>query len=219
MRRVMIALAAVSAMSAVAALAACGDPASSGKQVASLSTSPAADAATGSTEAPTGTTAPTDPNEAALQFAKCMREHGVDMPDPVVSDNGDGKGGGVAIQIGGDGAQPIDKTVMDAANKECQHFLADASAGFDPPSGEELEKMKEQALAFSKCMRDHGVDMPDPQFGDNGTFTVGIGVAPGDTGPSSNGPNVDFNSKEFKDASEACGQNGGFGFTTGTVAG
>lgn len=215
MRRVMIALA------AVAALSACGDPATSGKQVASLSTSPAVGATTGSPDAATGTTAPTDPNEAALQFAKCMREHGVDMPDPVVNDNGDGKGGGVAIQIGGDGAQPIDPKAMDAANKDCQHFLADAAAGFDPPSGEELEKMKEQALAFSKCMRDHGVDMPDPQFGDDGTFTVGIGVASatGDTGPSNNVPSVDFNSKEFQDASEACGQNGGFGFTTGTVAG
>jgi len=186
-----------------------------------LSTSPSA-AATDSTDGATATTAVTDPNEAALQFAKCMREHGVDMPDPVVNDSGDGKVGGVAIQIGGDGANPIDPKDLDAANKECQHFLAEAATNFDPPSGEELEKMKEQALAFSKCMRDHGVDMPDPQFGDDGTFTVGLGVAPGDgsTGPSSaGGPPVDFNSKEFQEASKACGQNGGFGFTTGTVAG
>ena len=217
MRRVMIA---VAALVPLAALGACGDPATGGRQVASLSTSPAA-GATGSTDDVTDTTAVTDPNEAALQFAKCMREHGVDMPDPVVNDSGDGKGGAVAIQIGGDGPQAIDPKEMEAANKECQHFLADVASGFDPPSGEELEKMKEQALAFSKCMRDHGVDMPDPQFGDDGTFTVGIGVAPGDGGGPSNdgGPPVDFNSKEFKDASDACGQNGGFGFVTGTVAG
>jgi hypothetical protein len=208
MRRAMIALAAVSAL---AALAACGDPASNGKQVASLSTSPANDAATGSTEAATGTTAPTDPNEAALQFAKCMREHGVDMPDPVVSDNGDGKGGAVAIQIGGDGAQPIDQKAMEAANKDCQHFLADASAGFDPPSGAELEKMKEQALAFSKCMRDHGIDMPDPQFGEGGRMTQRIGKESG----------IDPTSQKFQDAMKACQKDapGGMMFGAGPSGG
>ena len=88
MRRLMI------AMCAVAALSACGSATASGRKVASLSTTPANDATTGS-EA-TGTTAPTDPAEAALQFAKCMRDHGIDVPDPVSIEpdrrNGDGRG-------------------------------------------------------------------------------------------------------------------------------
>ena len=33
--------------------------------------------------------------------------------------------------------------------------------------------MKEQALAFSKCMRDHGIDMPDPTFELDGGGDVG----------------------------------------------
>ena len=35
--------------------------------------------------------APTDPQEAFLAYAACMREHGIDMPDPQVSDEGGGK--------------------------------------------------------------------------------------------------------------------------------
>lgn len=214
MRRVMIALV------AAVALSACGTATGSGRQVASLGTAVTDDSTVGS-ESATATTAPTDPAEGALAFAKCMREHGVDMPDPVVKDDGSG-GGGVLIQVGGPGSEqaPASKETMDAANKECQHFLQESSKSFDPPSPEEQEKMKEKALAFAKCMREHGIDMPDPQFGDDGTFSVSIGGAgPDGTGPATNGPPVDFNSKEFQDASAACGQDGGFGFTTGTVNG
>ena len=212
MRRLMIAVAVLAAMSA------CGSPAASGREVASLSTA-ATDDSTSGTGDVTGTTAPTDPAEAALQFAKCMREHGIDMPDPVTQEGDGGSGGGVMINVGGgDGAPKIDPKDMEAANKECEHFMKDAAASFDPPSPEDLEKMKEQALAFSKCMREHGIDMPDPQFGDNGTFTVGLAVGP-DNSSNSGPPPVDFNSKDFQAASEACGQNGGFGFTTGTVPG
>src|SRR5262245_52135417 len=39
-----------------------------------------------------------DPEEAALAWAKCMREHGVDLPDPEV-----GKGGRLTIRPGGEG--------------------------------------------------------------------------------------------------------------------
>ena len=208
---------------ATAVLAACGSAAADDREVASLSTTAVGaetantgDASGGSTD----NTAAVDPSEAPLQFAKCMREHGIDMPDPQVSDSG-----GVMVQIGGppgsgQGPGPDSKEV-DAANKDCQHFLKDASAGFDPPSEADQKKMQEQALAFSKCMRDHGVDMPDPQFSaDGGGFSISVG-GPDSSNPSNNGPLVDPNSKEFKDASEACGGpgGGGFAFSTGTVPG
>ncbi len=129
----------------------------------------------------TDTTGVIDPNEAALQFAKCMREHGIDMPDPQISDDG-----GVMVQIGGapgvglgDAGEGPDPKEMEAANKACQHFMEDAAAGFDPPSEEDQKKMQEQALAFAKCMRDHGIDMPDPQFStDGGGFSIAVGVGP-----------------------------------------
>ena len=63
---------------------------------------------------------------------------------------------------------------MDAANKACQPIMEKAAGSFDPPSPEEQEKAKEQALAFAKCMREHGIDMPDPQFTDNGGINLAL---------------------------------------------
>jgi hypothetical protein len=205
-------------VAALAALSACGSPAASGRQVASLSTAAPGEATSNSNSAgATGTTTPTDPAEAALAFAKCMRDHGVDVPDPVVQDGGAGGGGGVMIAVNGgpNGSTPFDATAMDEANKACQPIMEKAAGSFDPPSPEEQEKAKAQALAFAKCMREHGVDMPDPQFGDNGTITQSIG------GPTGSGPPKDVDAKAMQAASEACGQGGpgggAFGITIGTA--
>jgi hypothetical protein len=210
MKRLLIAFA------ATAVLAACGSAAADDREVASLSTTPAGDVTTDSsdsTDGATETTAITDPEDAALEFAKCMREHGIDMPDPVVGD-----GGGVMVQIGsgpdGESGSGPDPKELDAANKDCQHFMEDAVGTFEPLSEEDQKKMQEQALAFSKCMREHGIDMPDPQFSaDGGGFNVSIGSP--DEAASDDGPIVDFDSDEFKEASEACGQPGG-GFAIAT---
>jgi hypothetical protein len=210
---------------ATAVLAACGSAAADDREVASLSTA-AGDETTDSSNATddaSDTTAVVDPSEGPLQFAKCMREHGIDMPDPTISDDG-----GVMVQIGGPGgsgesgesggALP-DPKEMEAAHKDCQHFLADATEGFEPPSEEDQKKMQEQALAFSKCMREHGIDIPDPQFSaEGGGFNVSIGSPDG--GGSDDGPPIDFDSDEFEAASEACGrEGGGFVVSAGPVGG
>ena len=204
MKRLMIVLA------GAAMLAACGSAAADDREVASLSTTAADDATTDTTDTTdtegdtTESTGVEDPSEGPLQFAKCMREHGIDMPDPTVDDNG-----GVMVQIGGPGQEPgeaLDREELDAANKDCQQFLERAGT-FEPPSAEDQKKMQEQALEFSKCMREHGIDMPDPQFStDGGGFNVSIGS---EDGAASDEPMIDFNSDEFEAASEACGQAGG----------
>ena len=102
---------------------------------------------------------------------------------------------------------------MEAANKDCQHFMEDAAGSFDPPSAEEQEKMKEQALEFAKCMREHGIDMPDPTFGEGGGMTVNLGGPDSDSG-------IDPTSQEFQDAQTACAGDGGFiGASKGPVTG
>jgi hypothetical protein len=94
--------------------------------------------------------------EAALDFAECMREHGVDMEDP--------KPGSGGIQLiapeGGDTA------AMEKAQEACQKHLETAR----PPelSAEEQSEFRERALAHARCMREHGIDMPDPTFGEDG---------------------------------------------------
>ena len=113
--------------------------------------------------------------EAMLDWAACMREQGIDMPDPQVSADG-----GVSVQIGGsatvdddddaadDGAQqgaPPDRDAFEAARDECG----------DPPmlggeiSEEDRAEMEAMGLEFAECMRDNGVeDFPDPDFSATG---------------------------------------------------
>ena len=144
-------------------------------------------------EAP-GTTLPaasSDPQEAFQQFAKCMRDHGVDMPDPQVSE--DGKGGMVIMGNSGGGAgKAPDKEKMQTAQKECEPLIKDVVNNGERPDPEEEARMKEQALGFAKCMREHGVDMPDPVFEDGGGMTQEMGGG------------LDPNSSTLKDAQKAC---------------
>ena len=157
----------------MAALAACtGGAAPSG--VATLQ-SPGA----GETVPSASPSASLDPEAARLEFARCMREHDVDLPDP-------GAGGGGPVQIGGNGA---DVEKIQEAMEACQQFLGDAigeRAEIDP-------EMQDRLLEFAECMRDNGVDVPDPDVSGNGG-RIQIG-GPGGIDPSSD---------EFQAAQDAC---------------
>jgi hypothetical protein len=128
-----------------------------------------------------GGTSPAARDEAGLEFASCMREHGVDMPDPE-------PGGG--ILIGGPGSKvdpssPVTKRAMAA----CQGKIEAAAP--KPTPGQE-EELKEQALSFAQCMREHGVDMPDPKIATGGKLQM---TAPG---------HVEASSPAFRAAQKAC---------------
>jgi len=73
------------------------------------------------------------------------------------------------------------------------------------PDPEQIQEMQDQALAFAECMREQGIDMPDPVFGEGGRVTQAIG------GPDGGG--IDLSDEEFQEAQEACGQEGGLGIT------
>jgi hypothetical protein len=157
-----------------------GPSGDAGQEVASLGTEP---------EAPTGSdvtdsSAPIDPEEAQLAFAQCMREHGIDVPDP-------GTGGG--LQITG-GAENQDE--MDAAMEACEPLLENARDAIEQDPEREAE-MREQMLEFTECMRDHGIDMPDPQFDEDGGFSVQA-----QAGEQGGDPRTD---DEFEAAAEECG--------------
>jgi hypothetical protein len=129
--------------------------------------------------------------EGALKYAKCMREHGVDMPDPQRVGSG-----GIRQTMKG---TPGSRGKLEAANKDCQKYMQ--IGGGETPSASEQAKIKDAGLAYAKCMRAHGVDMPDPKFSSNGggsTFQLG---GPGKKGGST-GPNPD--SPTFKAADKAC---------------
>ena len=166
---------AVLGLGLVLALAACGGS-PDGDRVASLT----GGGATGTTNG-AAKTADKDPQQAALDFAKCMREHGIDMPDPQVDDQGR-----VRVRVGGpDGGRP-DSKKLDEAQKACGRLMGggDGAGQIDP---EERDAM----VAFARCMREHGIDMPDP---------TGDGLVmrkDDDRGP-------DPSSEQFQAAEKAC---------------
>jgi hypothetical protein len=94
------------------ALAGCGGPGEADRKVASLGgTGGAGQDGGGSGSA----TAGKDPEQAALDFARCMRRHGVDMPDPT--------GDGMVFRKGsGQGPDP-ESSEFQAADRACGHHL------------------------------------------------------------------------------------------------
>jgi hypothetical protein len=106
-----------------------------------------------------------DPEDAMLKFAQCMREHGVDMPDP-------SPGGG--IRVNGEG---MSEDQMEAAQAACQKWMdmAEPEGGGDELSEEE----KQSFLDMAACMRERGYNFPDPTF-DGGRVTQKVEKGEGD---------------------------------------
>jgi hypothetical protein len=123
-----------------------------------------------------------------LQFAQCMRDHGQNVPDPDPND-----GGGIKIvrSQGPDGpAISKDDAGFQAAMQACRQYLPNGGA---PPSLSPEEQ--DQLRQFAQCMREHGVDMPDPD--PNGGMLVRRTEGPGSKPDLVKDP-------EFEAAHEAC---------------
>jgi hypothetical protein len=143
-RRLLIALA-LSLLLGLSA-AACGDADDDGG-----STLPDAAGASSSDDAATDDEPDLDRDDAMLKFAQCMREHGVDMPDPE-------PGGGVRINGAG-----IPPEQMEAAQADCQKWM-DMAMPEDGGGRELTEEQKQSFLDMAACMRDRGYNFPDPTF-------------------------------------------------------
>jgi hypothetical protein len=118
-----------------------------------------------------------DPDQAR-KFAQCMRDNGVpDFPDP----GPDGRFGQGMLGGGGN----IDRTKIQSALQACQDLA--------PNGGERRElnpAQQEQLRQWAQCMRDNGVDVPDPDP-NGGLFGNG-------------GLNFDPDDPAFQKAMEAC---------------
>jgi hypothetical protein len=106
-----------------------------------------------------------DPQDQAVKFAQCMRDHGVDMPDPETDDKGR-----VRLRVGG--GEKIDKDKVDAAMEACKKYnpIGDSGRLNDLQNDPEFQ---EAQLRWAQCMRDHGVDVPDPGSGEHGGLVIG----------------------------------------------
>jgi hypothetical protein len=129
-----------------------------------------ASAGTGSRKGPSA-----EERRALLDYASCMREHGVDMPDPTFSD------GGARVEQRGPGKGTTPEQAR-SAEQACKHFQEKIKP--TAMSDADKEKFKKQALAQSRCMREHGINVPDPTFTADGGAKVilkdELGVRPDD---------------------------------------
>lgn len=101
--------------------------------------------------APRPTTASPTIAAQALAFSQCMRTHGVDnYPDP----NADGQ-----VSIASNSGINFSAPAFQAAQSACQKL----ESGGPSASGLSSAQILGKFLAFSKCMRAHGItDFPDP---------------------------------------------------------
>ena len=129
-----------------------------------------------------------DTEQQLLQFATCMREQGIDLPDPTVDADGN-------VQVvPPPGFQPGDlEEIFDAA-EQCQQFLEGVTLGFDTT---DLAAATDLLLDFAGCMRDNGFDLPDPDF----SFVLDDPANAPTAGPFGD---IDLDDPDFAAAFAAC---------------
>jgi hypothetical protein len=157
--------------------------------------------------------------DAMLEYAECMRDHGIDMPDPEF--DGDGAGGSMVIQRGGpgdDGGGPgPESEELQAADEECGEVIEEIRGEMPQLSPEEVAERQDQLVAMAQCMRDRGYDMPDPQVSSDG----GVQIQMRDAGPTGVGdPRNDQFPEDQEECSEQAGlENGPMGRRGGSAGG
>jgi hypothetical protein len=115
--------------------------------------------------------------DASLAYGECMRDHGVDLPDPQTSSGGDsgpkfsssGAAGGATRGPDGESEE------FQAAHEACKSILEDAGALIGPPSAEQQAEMQDKLVEVARCMRERGYDFPDPQISADGGVTMSGG--------------------------------------------
>ena len=138
---------------------------------------------------------------ARLNYAKCMRAHGVNVADP--SPNSGPAAGGANIR------SLRSNPKFQSANKACSSYLAKAFSGAANPA--QRAQLRQALVKFAQCMRSHGVDIPDPTASSGGGFGILRQIS-----------SSERNSPRFKLAMQACsstlpnrGSRGGATTTTG----
>jgi hypothetical protein len=103
--------------------------------------------------------ASTNADQALIDYAHCMRDHGVDFPDPVHRPGHEG----LSLEFPGSSNSPE----FAAANDACQHFVQPLIDMKRNAVAASMTPEKLQALiAYSRCMRDHQIPLLDPDPSD-----------------------------------------------------
>jgi hypothetical protein len=127
----------------------------------------------------------------ALQFASCMRSHGVpNFPDPKANGSG-----GMRIESTPGSTKvngvSVNGPAFQSAMQACRSKLPNGGK-----TGQLSAARRQQMLDFSKCMRAHGITgFPDPTFNGGGGVQLQLSKSTG----------IDPNSPAFQAAQKACG--------------
>jgi hypothetical protein len=127
-------------------------------------------------------TATQENEERLVNFARCMREHGVNVSTSTES----GKG-----QLRVNGSTP---QAMDAAQSACKRYQP--SAGKQNLTPQEKVALEEAVMKFAKCMRERGINVHTSTAGG------GVRIQTHRVGGGERGPNPE--SPAFQAAQKAC---------------
>jgi hypothetical protein len=94
-----------------------------------------------------------------LKYAQCMRDNGVSLPDPVEGEAG-------SLYKGVDQDSPA----FQSADAVCGPILQGVVDEREGQNGEDPAEQQEEMLALAQCLREHGIDVPDPVPGTEKPF-------------------------------------------------
>jgi hypothetical protein len=120
-------------------------------------------------------------------FARCLREHGID------AETASGPNGGHGLKISPGKAGPNPEN-MEAAQKACKRYAPEPQK-LDLSPQQKVER-EEAVQKFAKCMREHGIKVEASTQG--GAIRIGIQAHPGEAGA----PNPE--SPAFQEAQTTC---------------
>jgi hypothetical protein len=131
-----------------------------------------------------GDLTPAQADQDFVDFARCLRSHGVDEPDPFHRPGHQG----LSVNI------PPRTPATSAALDACNHFITPVAQMKQAHARQELAAWLPALTRFAQCMRSHDISMLDP----NSEGALELGNVPGITN--------DFGrySPQFRAADSAC---------------
>ena len=120
--------------------------------------------------------------EGVLEFAQCMREEGINFPDPTFDIDGNPQFDNLEIE---------NEEEFESAFENCEDILRNALPEQFDLDPEVEAALVDASLEFSQCMREQGIDFPDPKPGEFGFFAF-------------RDADIDFTSEAVQNAFEIC---------------
>lgn len=96
------------------------------------------------------------PEQAILRFTKCLRDNGVDVPDPDVD-----SAGNLRLDFGAGADIDPDDPAVKRAQEECRPYSSAIIQSFSP---DDIVALRDTLVDYAACLRKNGLDVPDPNF-------------------------------------------------------